>query len=152
MARVTFANQKPEPLSIRKFTLVFLLAFSLPALPAADHAYEGIASAHDPMDYAVKPSMDRLAAINKAGGPQSEKDWKHAKAHASILAETSQLLLMAGRIKDDVWEKGAHQVMKGAKASPAAAEALDVNARRAAAGSIGRGCHGCRKVHKPKDE
>ncbi len=59
---------------------------------------------------------------------------------------------MAGRIKDDVWKKGAHQVMKGAKASPAAAEALDVNAWRTAAGSIGKGCRGCHKVHKPKKE
>ena len=137
---------------MRKFTLVLFLAFSLPALPGADRAYEGIASAHDLMDYVVKPSMNRLVAINKAGGPQSEKDWKHAKAHASILAETSQLLLMAGRIKDDVWEKGARRVMTGATASLAAAEALDVNAWRTAAGSIGRGCLGCHKVHKPKDE
>ena len=137
---------------MKKLTLALFLGFSLTALPAADHAYEGIASPHDLMDYVVKPSMDRLVAITKAGGPQSEKDWKHAKAHASILAETSQLLLMAGRIKDDVWEKGAHQVMKGAKASLTAAEALDVNAWRTAAGSIGKGCRGCHKVHKPKKE
>ncbi len=137
---------------MRKLTLALFLGFTLTALPAADHPYEGIASPHDLMDYVVKPSMDRLVAINKAGGPQSEKDWKHAKAHASILAEMSQLLLMAGRIKDDVWEKGADQVIKGAKASLVAAEALDVNAWRTAAGSIGKGCRGCHKVHKPKDE
>ena len=137
---------------MRNLTPALFLAFSLTLLPAADHVYEEVASAHDLMDYVMKPSMDKLVAMNKAGGPQSEKDWKHAKAHASILAETGQLLLMAGRIKDEAWEKGARRVISGAKDSLAAAEATDVNAWRAAAGSIGRGCRSCHKVHKPKDE
>ena len=137
---------------MRKLTPALFLAFSLTLLPAADHVYEEVASAHDLMDYIMKPSMDKLVAMNKAGGPQSEKDWKHAKAYASILAETGQLLLMAGRIKDEAWGKGARRVISGAKDSMVAAEATDISAWRAAAGSIGRGCRGCHKVHKPKEE
>ena len=152
MAPVAFREHTPETFSMRKLTPALFLAFSLTLLPAADHVYEEVASAHDLMDYIMKPSMDKLVAINKAGGPQSEKDWKHAKAHGSILAETGQLLLMAGRIKDDVWEKGASRVITGAKESLAAAETMDVNKWRTAAGSIGRGCRGCHKVHKPKEE
>ena len=137
---------------MRKLTLILFLGFCSPALPATEHAYEGIASVHDLMDYVVKPSMDKLVALNKAGGPQSERDWKHAKAHASILAEASQLLLMAGRIKDSVWDKGAKQVVSGAKASLVAAAALDVNAWRTASAGIGKGCRNCHKAHKPKEE
>lgn len=138
---------------MRKLSLlVFLMAALLAATLCAEHAYERIAEVHDIMEAVQKPSMDKIVAINKAGGPKSEEDWKQAKMYASILAESTQLLLMAGRVKDDVWEKGAHGVIAGAKSSISAADAHDVNAWRGAAGQIGRGCRGCHKAHKPKKE
>ena len=81
----------------------------------AEHTYEKVAAAHDIMELVQKPNMDALGATMKAGGPQSDRDWRRAKAHASLLAESSQLLLMAGRIKDDVWEDGAKTVISAAK-------------------------------------
>lgn len=137
---------------MRKLVSALVTVVVLAAALYADHAYEKVAEVHDIMELVQKPSMDKLVAINKAGGPQSEEDWKQAKMHASILAESTQLLLMAGRIKDDVWEKGAHDVIAGTKSSIQAAETQDVNAWRTAAGKIGRGCRGCHKVHKPKKE
>jgi len=116
----------------------------------AEHTYEKVASAHDIMELVQKPNMDALADMMKADGPQSDRDWKHAKAHASVLAESSQLLLMAGRIKDDVWETGAKTVISAGKASMQAAEARDLGAWKTATAGIGKGCRGCHKVHKPK--
>jgi cytochrome c556 len=116
----------------------------------AEHTYEKVASAHDIMELVQKPNMDALAAMMKAGGPRTDKDWKHAKAHASLLAESSQLLLMAGRIKDNAWEDGAKTVISAAKASMQAAEAKDIDTWKTATAGIGKGCRGCHKVHKPK--
>ena len=132
-----------------KFWIV-VIALALAGTLWAGHTYEKVASAHDIMELVQEPNMDALAAMMKAGGPQSERDWKHAKAHASILAESSQLLLMAGRIKDEVWESGAKTVISGGKASMQAVEARDLVAWKTATAQIGKGCRGCHKVHKPK--
>ena len=129
---------------------IVVVALALAGVLYAEHTYEKVASAHDIMELVQEPNMDRLAAMMKTGGPQSERDWKHAKAYASILAESSQLLLMAGRIKDDVWETGAIAVNNASKASMRAAEAKDLDAWRTANAAIGKGCRGCHKVHKPK--
>jgi cytochrome c556 len=88
----------------------------------------------------------------KAGGPQSDDDWKHSKAYASILSETTQLLLMGGRVKDDVWTSGATAVIAGAKGAVAASDAKDLAAWKAGVGQMGKGCRTCHKVHKPPEE
>jgi cytochrome c556 len=137
---------------MRKIAIFAALALLGAGLIYADHTYEGVAKVHDIMEIVQKPSMDQLAAMMKAGGPQSEDDWKHSAAHASILAESAQLLLMAGRVKDDVWTDGANAVIAGAKATVAASEAKDLAAWKAGLGEMGKGCRGCHKVHKPKKE
>ncbi len=129
---------------------IVVVAAALAGTLYAEHTYEKVASAHDIMELVQKPNMDALGATMKAGGPQSDRDWRHAKAHASLLAESSQLLLMAGRIKDDVWEDGAKTVISAAKTSMQAAEAKDMDAWKTATAGIGQGCRGCHKVHKPK--
>ena len=129
---------------------IVVIAVAMAGAVRAEHTYEKVASAHDIMELVQEPNMDGLAVMMKAGGPQSERDWKHAKAHASVLAESSQLLLMGGRIKDDVWETGANTVIGAGKASMRAAEAKDLGAWKKATAEIGKGCRGCHKVHKPK--
>jgi cytochrome c556 len=137
---------------MRKIAIFVALAVLGAGLTYADHTYEGVAEVHDIMELVQKPSMDQLAAIMKAGGPQSDDDWKHSKAHASILSETTQLLLMGGRVKDEVWTSGATTVIGGAKAAVAASEAKDLAAWKAAVGQMGKGCRTCHKVHKPPEE
>ncbi len=129
---------------------IVVIVVALAGALYAEHTYEKVASTHDIMELVQKPNMDRLAAMMKAGGPQSERDWRHAKAYASVLAESSQLLLMAGRIKNDVWETGAKTVVSAGKASMQAAGAKDLDAWKTATAGIGKGCRGCHKVHKPK--
>ena len=134
---------------MRKISILVLLAVLGAGLIYADHSYEGVAEVRDLMAVVQKPSMDQLAAIMKAGGPQSEDDWKHSKAYASVLSETTQLLLMGGRVKDDVWTSGAALVIGGAKTAVAASEAKDLAAWKAGVGEMGKGCRTCHKVHKP---
>ena len=112
---------------MRKIAILAALALlGAGLICAADHTYEAVADVHDIMELVQKPSMDQLAAIMKAGGPQSDDDWKHSKAYASILSETTQLLLMGGRVKDEVWTNGAEAVIGGAKATVLASESKDL--------------------------
>jgi cytochrome c556 len=135
---------------MRKMAIFAALAMLGAGFIYADHTYEGVAKVHDIMAIVQKPSMDQLAAIMKAGGPQSDDDWENSAAHAAILAESTQLLLMGGRVKDDVWSDGATAVIAGAKATVAASEAKDLAAWKAGLGQVGKGCRTCHKVHKPK--
>jgi hypothetical protein len=137
---------------MRALVCLFALTLALAGFALADHSYEGVASVHDIMEVVQKPAMDSLAEMMKKGGPQNEDDWKVAKRHASILAESTQLLLMGGRVKDDVWTDGALKVIAGAKQTMQASDSQDGNAWRAGVGAMGRGCRGCHNVHKPKKE
>ena len=132
------------------FLLVFFLAVT--DLVHADHTYEETASVHDIMEVVQGPSMKKLSAMMKAGGPQNDDDWKHAREHISILGETTQLLLMGNRVKDDPWTPGAQKVIAGSKQGTAAAKAKDGDAFRAAMGSVGAGCRSCHKVYKKKEK
>jgi hypothetical protein len=117
---------------------------------AADHTYSKLASPHDLMAGAVKANMDSLAEMRKAGGPKVEDDWKKANAWASVVGEVNQLMLLDGRIKDQVWEDGATKVVEAAKATMAATTKQDVNAFNAGLDGMSQGCRTCHKVHKPK--
>lgn len=130
------------------FLFVFILASA--GLVHAAHIYEETASVHDIMEVVQGPSMKKLSEMMKAGGPQTDDDWKHAREHISILGETTQLLLMGNRVKDDPWTPGAQKVIAGSKQGTEAAKAKDGNAFRAAMGSVGAGCRSCHKVYKKK--
>ena len=130
------------------FLFVFILASA--GLVHAAHIYEETASVHDIMEVVQGPSMKKLSEMMKAGGPQTDDDWKHAREHISILGEITQLLLMGNRVKDDPWTPGAQKVIDGSKQGTAAAKAKDGNAFRAAMGSVGACCLSCHKVYKKK--
>lgn len=133
-------------------SLIYVLCLTLTAagLVYADHAYQEVASVHDIMEVTQKPSMDAVVAIVKAGGPQSDDDWKAVRKHASVLAESTQLTLMGSRVKDEAWTKGANEVIAAAKGVMTAADTKDMDGFKAASGGLGRGCRTCHNVHKPK--
>ena len=138
-----------EIIFMRKISIFVLLAALGVGLLYADHTYESVADVRDLMAIVQKPSMDQLAAIMKAGGPQSDDDWNRSRAYASILTEATQLLLMGGRAKDEAWTDGANAIIGGAKAAVAASEAKDLSAWKAGIGQLGKGCRTCHTVHKP---
>ena len=129
---------------------VLCLTLAVTGLIYADHAYIEIATVHDIMEVVQKPNMDAVVAIVKAGGPQSDRDWKKVKKYASVLAESTQLILMGSRVKDEIWIKGANEVIAALQETITAANAKDANAFKAASGNISRGCRTCHTVHKPK--
>ena len=133
--------------------IFWLLALSLTAagaVSAADHAYAKMATPQDLMAGAVKPNMDKLAEMRKGGGPKAVDDWKAANASASVIGEVNQLMLLDGRIKDQVWEDGATKVIEAAKATMTAAMRQDMEGFNAGLDGMNQGCRTCHKVHKPK--
>ena len=133
--------------------ILWVAALSLAAasvVPAADSTYSKMATPHDLMTGVVKPSMDSLAAIRKAGGPKEMADWKSVNASASLLGEAGQLMLMQGWVKDDAWKDGAAKLVDAAKATMTAAMRQDAEGVNASMGAMGGGCKTCHAVHKPK--
>jgi len=135
---------------MRKPVFLLLLTLALVSLVYADHQYTEVGSVHDIMEVVQGPSMKYVSAMMKAGGPQTDDDWKHAKARVSVLGESSQLMLMGARVKDEPWTSGAMQVIDGSRAAVAAADAKDGEAFRSAMGTVGGGCRSCHKVYKKK--
>jgi cytochrome c556 len=133
--------------------ILWLVALSLTAagiVAAGEHAYSKMATPHDLMEGLVKPNMDNLAAMRKAGGPKEMKDWRHVNAWASMLGEAGQIMLMDGWVKDEAWEDGAEKVVEAAKATMTAAMRQDAEGVNAGMGQLGAGCKTCHAVHKPK--
>lgn len=138
---------------MKQIALVAALALTVSGLVFADNhetTYKKIATVHDMMANVVKPNMDKLAEMKKAGGPADKDGWKAANAAASVIAEANQLMLLDGRIKDEVWEDGANQVVEAAKATMTASMRMDTAGWMEGLTGMSGGCRTCHKVHKPK--
>jgi cytochrome c556 len=133
---------------MKKPAFLIVLTLALAGLVFADHQYSEVGSVHDIMEVVQGPSMKYVTDMMKAGGPQNDDDWKHAKAHVSIVGESTQLLLMGARVKDEPWTSGALKAIAGAQEAVAAADAKDAAAFRSAMGNLGAGCRTCHKVYK----
>ncbi len=130
--------------------LVTILAFSAVSLAQAPQ-YQNVATSKAVMAAAVKPLMDSLAAMNKAGGPKDDKEWELAEQQASVLAEAAQLLLMGDRPKDqDVWLKASQGLLAAASDSAKAAHAKNLDGWKASMKAIGGNCRSCHNVHRKK--
>ncbi len=135
---------------MKKTAFLLVLTLALAGLVCTNHQYSEVGSVHDIMEVVQGPSMKYVSEMMKAGGPQSDDDWKHAKARVSVLGESSQLLLMGTRVKDEPWTAGALKAIAGAQEATAAADAKDAEAFRSAMGTLGSGCRTCHKVYKKK--
>jgi cytochrome c556 len=113
--------------------------------------YHPLASSKQLMAAVSKPAMDSLAAMNKAGGPKDDEQWKVAEQNAAVLGEAAQLLLMGNRPLDqDIWLKTSAKLQTAAASSLKAAQEKNLEAWKASVGQIGSSCRGCHNVHKKK--
>ncbi len=138
---------------MKQLALIAMLALAVSGLVFADHhenSYKKIATVHDLMEAVVKPNMDKLAEMKKAGGPADAGQWKHSNAYASVIAEMGQLMLLDGRVKDEVWEDGAKKMLEASKATMTASMRKDTAAWMEGLTGMSGGCRTCHKAHKPK--
>ena len=86
----------------------------------------------------------------QVGGPKTADEWKAVQANALMLAETTNLLLMNGRAKDQVGWTIRTQAMKDAAMEAArAAEAKSTPAIFDAGTHIYQACTGCHQQYIP---
>lgn len=134
---------------MRKALVVSLFAVSSIALWSAD--YKPVASTQQLMAMMVKPSMDGLSGMMKAGGPADEKEWQKAAATAAMLAESGELLNLGSRPKDqEVWVKASNDLVAAAQESMEAAHSQNADAWKASLGKMGAACKSCHSVHRKR--
>ncbi len=130
-----------------------MFALSALALAQTAPAYEPIASVKQIMSVSMKPLMDSLGAMNKAGGPQDDKQWGIAEQTAAMLAETGHLLLEGNRAKDqDVWVKNSQKLQASAVDLMKAAHDKNADGWKASMASLGGTCRNCHNVHRKRPE
>ena len=116
---------------------------------AAD--YHPVATTKQLMMGISKPAMDGLAQMAQAGGPKDDKEWDKAAAWAAAIGESAELLTLGDRPKDkEVWTTSSQKLHEASTASIKAAGAKDVDAWKAANGSMGAACKSCHSVHRKR--
>jgi hypothetical protein len=86
----------------------------------------------------------------QVGGPKTADDWKMVQANALMLAETTNLLLMTGRAKDQSgWPVRAQALRDAAIEAAKAAEAKNTQAIFDAGTHVYQACTGCHLQYIP---
>jgi len=98
----------------------------------------------------VIPSSDVIFAI-PANPPKTDKEWAAVQNSALILAESGNLLMMAGRSKDNgEWAKDAKAMVDAGAAAFKAANAKDLNKLGDVSDDILATCETCHNKYKPQ--
>ena len=118
---------------------------------AQDPQYTQVASTKQIMGGIVKPAMDGLGAMAKAGGPNDDTEWDSAQRSAALLAESAQLLMLGHRAPDhEGWTKASQKLQEVSSAVFKASEAKDAEAWKSSVSGLGASCKGCHSVYRKK--
>jgi cytochrome c553 len=98
----------------------------------------------------VIPSSDVIFNVpNQA--PKDDKEWAAVQNSALLLAESGNLLMMAGRSKDNgEWMKDSKALVDAGAAAFKAANAKDVNKLTDVGDDILTACETCHNKYKPQ--
>jgi hypothetical protein len=100
------------------------------------------------LDLIYPSSNDILVAIYR--GQKDEKEWAAVRRAAVTLAESGNLLMMPGRVRDRAdWMEDAKLLVDAGNAAYKAAQAKDGNALAALAGTLDAACTTCHKQYRP---
>lgn len=101
------------------------------------------------LDLIYPASNDALLLIYR-GGPKDENEWAAVRRDAVTLAESGNLLMMPGRMRDqDDWAKHVRMLVDAGTTAYKAAEAKNVQALAAVAGPLDASCTSCHKQYRP---
>jgi hypothetical protein len=123
---------------------------------ARQASIEPIATIEQIMEATVEPVSNAIfdAAVwvngEQVGGPKTDEDWKLLEADAMMLAETTNLLLMNGRAKDQTgWVTRTQALREAAVETAKAAQARNIDAIFMAGTHIYEACTGCHLQYMP---
>jgi cytochrome c556 len=135
-------NMKPLSLSI-PFAL-----FAVTVLVAAQA--QPVGTVHDIMEAITIPASNAVFAA-ASEPPKEAAQWAAVRRQALTVAESSNLLMMAGRAVDQKdWTQWASAQLKAAQAVMKAAQAKDADALQTASDALFETCEGCHTLYMKK--
>jgi hypothetical protein len=149
-------------LSIVLFVVALCSCKSEPPPPAAAKAaqtstqFEEVVEVKQLMTWIIEPSADVIwgstGTVVTAEGeqnmrPETDEQWTAIRNAAATVAESGNLLLTPGRIRDEDWVKHVRELTRTAKEVLAAAEAKDVDTLFTAGGDVYLVCSACHEQY-----
>jgi hypothetical protein len=132
---------------------VFLILLLLAGTAMAQApTYQPVGTTLQIMRAMVIPSSTVIFNI-PSQAPKDDKEWAVVQNNALILAESGNLLMMAGRSKDNgEWIKDSKMLVNAGAAAFKAANAKDVDKLGDVGDDILTSCETCHKKYKPDSQ
>ncbi len=97
----------------------------------------------------IYPASDAIFYVDR-DPPKNQRDWNVLRAQALMLAESGNLLMMAGRARDqDNWITDSKMLIDIGEAAFKAARAKDMAGIRALNDSLNTACVTCHEQYRP---
>lgn len=97
----------------------------------------------------IHPASNDVLLITFRGGPKDDKEWAVVRRGAVTLAESANLLMMPGRVRDQAdWMKDAKALADAGSAVYKAALAKDANALAGLTDALDASCTACHKQYR----
>jgi cytochrome c553 len=131
-------------------TVIVMILLLASAAMAQAPTFQPVGTTLQLMKAMVIPSSDVIFSIpNQA--PKDDKEWAAVQNSALILAESGNLLMMAGRSKDNgEWMKDSKALVDAGTAAFKAANAKDVSKLTDVGDDILTTCETCHNKYKPQ--
>lgn len=133
-------------------TIAVMILLLASATMAEAPVYQPVGTTLQLMRAMVIPSSDVIFAV-PGQAPKDDKEWASVQNSALMLAESGNLLMMAGRAKDNgEWIKDSKALVDAGAAAFKAANAKDVNKLTDLGDDIITACETCHKKYKPDSQ
>jgi cytochrome c553 len=128
---------------------VNILFFLAAAASAQAPSFQPVGTVSQLMIDLIYPSSDAIFYIERAP-PKNEVEWSVIRAQALLLAESGNLLMMAGRARDQGnWMKDSKMLIDAGTSAYKAAAAKDMTAILALNDSLNAACVTCHEQYRP---
>jgi hypothetical protein len=98
----------------------------------------------------IHPASNQILLFVNRGSPKDEKEWAAIRRSALTLAESGNLLMLPGRVRDKAtWTTDAKNLADVGAAAYKAAQAKDFPALAAITDSLDASCTTCHKQYRP---
>jgi hypothetical protein len=124
------------------------LTIPLAAQRGATTGVRTVANVRELHDLLISPASD--AVFNAATEPPADdKSWSAARRQALVLAESANLLMIGGRVRDNNnWMKMSRALVDAAALAVTAIDKKDAKALEAAADAITVSCMNCHQPYR----
>jgi len=128
---------------------VSILFFLAAAASAQAPSFQPVGTVSQLMIDLIYPSSDAIFYIERAP-PKNEVEWNAIRAQALLLAESGNLLMMAGRVRDQGnWMRDSKMLIDAGAAAYKAASAKDMTAILALNDQLNAACVTCHEQYRP---